>query len=97
MLTLESRIIIPKDVLFHEVADDATDEMVLLNLVNGKYFSLDDVGTRMWLMMTKHGQLKAVHQALLEEYEVDPRKLELDLLALADRLVANGLLQISEA
>jgi hypothetical protein len=97
MLTLETKISIPKDVLFHEVADEEADEMVLLNLVNGKYFSLDDVGTRMWLLMTEHGQLKAVHQALLEEYAVDPQQLEQDLLALTDRLVVNGLLQISEA
>jgi hypothetical protein len=97
MLTLETQISVPKDVLFHEVADEVADEMVLLNLVNGKYFSLDDVGTRMWLLLTEHGQLKAVHQALLEEYTVDPQQLEQDLLALTDRLVANGLLQISEA
>jgi hypothetical protein len=97
MVTLETKISIPKDVLFREVADEVADEMVLLNLVNGKYFSLDDVGTRMWLLMTEHGQLKAVHQALLEEYNVDPQQLEQDLLALTDRLVANGLLQISEA
>jgi hypothetical protein len=46
MLTLETNISIPKDVLFQETADEVTDEMVLLNLANGKYFSLDDVGTR---------------------------------------------------
>ena len=38
MLTLETKISIPKDVLFHEVDDEEVDEMVLLNLVNGKYF-----------------------------------------------------------
>ena len=93
MPTLETRISIPKDVLFHEV----DEEMVLLNLVSGKYFSLDDVGTRMWALMTEYEQLKAVHQALLEEYKVDPQQLEQDLLALADKLAANGLLQILES
>jgi hypothetical protein len=97
MVTLETKFSIPKDVLFQEAADEVTDEMVLLNLTSGKYFSLDDVGTRMWQLMAKHGQLKAVHQALLEEYDVDPQQLERDLLALADRLVANELLQISQA
>ena len=93
MSTLETRISIPKDVLFHEV----DEEMVLLNLVSGKYFSLDDVGTRMWALMTEYEQLKAVHQALLEEYKVDPQQLEQDLLALTDKLAANGLLQIVES
>ena len=93
MSTLETKINIPKDVLFHEV----NDEMVLLNLVNGKYFSLDDVGTRMWLLMAEHEQLETVHRALLEEYEAEPGQLEQDLLALTDKLAANGLLQILES
>ena len=93
MSTLENRISFPEDVLFHE----ADDEAVLLNLVSGKYFSLDDVGTRMWLLMTKHGQLRIVHQALLEEYQVDPQQLEQDLLTLIDNLADHGLLQILES
>jgi hypothetical protein len=92
MLSLETKISIPKDVIFHEVEN----EMVLLNLGSGQYFSLDDVGTRIWMLMTKHGQLKAVHQAMLEEYAVEPGQLEQDILALADQLVANELLQVSE-
>jgi hypothetical protein len=93
MSTLESKITIPEDVLFHEVDNEA----VLLNLVSGKYYTLDDVGTRMWLLMVNHKQLKAVHQALLEEYQVDPQQLEQDLLALTDNLASNGLLQILES
>ena len=93
MLTLESKILIPEEVLFNVVAD----EMVVLNLASGKYFSLDDVGTRMWVLTKEHGQLKAVHQALLAEYTVDPQKLEEDLLVLMEKLVANELVQVSDA
>ena len=93
MITLDTKISIPKDVLFQEVHD----EMVLLNLSSGKYFNLDDVGTRIWMLMTKHGQLKAVHQAMLEEYAVEPQQLEQDILELTDQLVANELLQISNS
>jgi len=95
MLTLESKVSVPKEVLFHEVADEDVDEMVLLDLVHGLYFSLDDVGARMFVLMSEHGELKAVHQALLREYAVDSKRLEQDLLDLTERLVANGLLQIS--
>ena len=93
MLTLETRIVVPKDVLFSKV----DEEMVLLNLINGKYFSLDDVGTRMWILIAEHRQLKTVYRSLLKEYQVDPQQLERDLLALTDQLVANNLLQISES
>ena len=92
MLTLNHNVKIPEDVLFHQ----AVDESVLLSPDGGKYFSLDDIGTRMWLLMNEHGHLGAVHEALLDEYQVDPLQLEQDLLSLAERLVANELLQICE-
>jgi len=90
MLTLKTKVIIPKDVLFHKVGE----EMVLLNLVNGKYFSLDDVGADIWSLIVEKGDLDAVHQSLLQQYEVTPQSLEQDLLELAGRLVENELLQI---
>jgi hypothetical protein len=92
MLTLKTKVIIPKDVLFHKVGE----EMVLLNLVNGKYFSLDDVGADIWSLIVEKGDLDAVHQSLLQQYEVTPQSLEQDLLELAGRLVENELLQIVE-
>jgi hypothetical protein len=93
MPTLKAKIKILEDVLTTQV----DDEMVLLNLTNGKYFSLDDVGTRMWQLLTEHEDLKIVHQALLKEYKVDSLQLEQDLLELMDKLAANGLLQIVES
>jgi hypothetical protein len=92
MLTLQTKVIIPKDVLFHKV----DDEMVLLNLVNGKYFSLDDVGADIWSLIVEKGDLDAVHQSLIQQYEVNSQDLEHDLLELAGRLVENELLQIVE-
>jgi len=92
MATLESRVNVPEDVLFHEVEG----ETVLMSVTLGKYFALDEVGTRMWLLMNEHGNLKAVHQALIEEYEAAPPRLEEDLLALVNDLAAQGLLQILE-
>ena len=93
MPTLNAKTKILEDVLTTQV----DEEMVLLNLTNGKYFSLDDVGTRMWQLLTEHEDLKIVHQALLMEYQVDSLQLEQDLLELTDRLAANGLLQIVES
>jgi len=93
MSTLNDKVNLSKDVLFHK----AIDEAVLLNPANGKYFSLDDIGTRMWELMNIHGKLREVHQALLEEYQVEPQQLEKDLLSLTDQLAANELLQISES
>jgi len=93
MATLQMKVTIPKDILFNQVAD----EMVLLNLATGKYFSLDDIGTRMWNLIVEHGDLDHAHQALLLEYQVDAKQLEYDLIELADKLIEGGLLQVVEA
>ncbi|MBV6396742.1 MAG: hypothetical protein HFACDABA_02342 [Anaerolineales bacterium] len=94
MTTLQVKVTVPKDILFNQVAN----EMVLLNLATGKYFSLDDVGTRMWNRIIEHdGDLGRAHQALLREYQVEARQLEQDLIELADKLIGGGLLQVAEA
>ena len=93
MVTLTDKVSVSKDVLASEVEN----EIVLLNQATGKYFTLDDVGTRMWKLIVQHGQLAPVKQALLAEYDVEAQQLEQDLLTLTDKLVANALLQIDAA
>ncbi len=73
MYILDSKIAIPEDVLFYEVSNQVDDEMVILNLATSQYYSLDEIGTRMWLLIHEHSQLKAVHQVMLEEYAVEPQ------------------------
>ncbi|MBI5352502.1 MAG: PqqD family protein [Chloroflexi bacterium] len=92
MTTLNARIYIPEETLFNEVGE----ETILVNLTNGNYFTLDEVGTHMWQLMSQHNQLMAVHQSLLEEYSVDSNQLEQDLLVFVDKLAASKLLQIVE-
>ncbi len=90
MLTSESRIRIEKDVLFREIGGEA----VILNLQTGKYFGLDEVGTRMWQLLAERGAVEPVVQALVAEYAVTEAQLRQDLLALIEKLAANQLVQI---
>ena len=92
MTSLESRISVPSDVLFREVAGEA----VILNLETGKYYGLDEIGTRMWTLLAEHGCLEPVYSALLEEYNVREERLQSDLLKLVDDLVAHGLLMAND-
>ena len=80
---------IPEDVLFHELSGEA----VLLNLKTGKYYGLDPVGTRMWLLLAEHKRIEPVVNILLKEFDVDESRLRSDLLNLVIQLEAQGLLQ----
>jgi len=93
MTTLESRIGVPEDVLLNEVGGEA----VILNLETGQYYGLDEVGTRMWALLTQHGQVGTAYGALLHEYDVGEEELQTDLLHLIDELASHGLLQVDDS
>ena len=89
-LTLNDSIIIPEDVLFRELDDEA----VLLNLKTGTYFGLDPVGTRIWQLIVEERSLTRVLEAMLVEYDADRAVLEHDLLELSRQLCASGLCEV---
>ena len=93
MATLKSQISIPEEVLFR----DLDGEAVVLNLTSGKYYGLDETGTRMWTLLAQYSRIDAAFKDLLEEYEVTEDQLRQDLLNLVDELAAHGLLELHEA
>jgi hypothetical protein len=90
MLTLNSRFQIPEHVLFTTVEQDA----ILLNTSTNQYFALEEVGTRLWELLSQGSGLREAHQVLLDEYEVTSAGLEQDLLELLGHLVENNLVEV---
>ncbi len=93
MNTLEPQITIPQDVLFQDVAGEA----ILLNLTTGKYYGLDEVGTRMWQLLAEHGAVEPAVRILLSEYDVAEGQLRRDLQDLIGKLASNQLIEIHAA
>jgi hypothetical protein len=87
------RITVPGSVLFR----DLDGEAVLLETVTGRYYGLDEVGTRMWSLLQLHGDTEAVCRALCAEYDVPEARLREDLAQLIGALAARGLLQAPAA
>ncbi len=90
MISPTSIITIPSDVLFQELSG----ESVLLNLTSGKYYGLDDVGTRIWMLLAEQKNISSILQIMLEEYDVDRDRLEKDTFALIEDLIKNRLLAL---
>lgn len=84
---------IPQEIIFHELSG----ETVLLNLASGQYYSLDEIGTRMWVLLAEHGEIESVIAALLQEYEVKEQQLRVDLDKLISDFTKQGLLEKDEA
>ena len=88
-LTLTARVRPTDDVLFQDIQGEA----VLLNLATGVYLGLDQVGTRLWQLLTEHEQLGAVVDAMLGEYDVSRERLERDVMSLSTRMLSEGLVR----
>ena len=91
-LRLADQITVSPEVLFQEVGGEA----VLLDLKSESYFGLDDVGMRIWQLIQEQGSLRAVFERMLTEYDVEPARLEEDLLRHVGELAAAGLVTLGE-
>jgi len=84
-------VVVPETAIFRDVEGEA----VLLNLDTGIYFGLNEVGTRMWRLMEQHGQLDAVRDAIVREFDVNASTAERDILALVAALREKGLVKVA--
>jgi len=75
---------------------DLHGEGILLQLDSGRYFGLEGVAHRMWQLITEHGDLKLVEDALRSEYAVEPEVLSADLDRFVGELVDRKLVEMQE-
>lgn len=78
----------------NQISSDISQESIILNLTNGCYYSLNDVGTRIWHLMQRPASVEQITAILHEEYDVswnDCRQCVLDLLQDLDQ---HGLIEV---
>ena len=88
-IPFERGVSVPSGILLQEL----DGESVFLNLNNGKYFGLDEVGTHLWKALTAASSIQAAYEGLLRQYDVEAERLRQDLSDLLDQLVAHGLVE----
>jgi hypothetical protein len=67
-------------------------EALLIHLSSGDYFSLDNVGTRVWENIDGTRTIQDLAELILMEYDVDRDQVVADVLRLAEQLADEGLL-----
>ncbi len=90
---IKGRITTPDGVLIREIGG----ESVLLNLNTESYFGLDEMGTRMWAVLTAATSIEAAYEILLDEFEVEAEELRADLSSFIRTLQEAGLVAVSDA
>jgi hypothetical protein len=89
-LLRESVITVAKEL----VACDLAGEAVILSLKSGQYFGLNKVGAFIWTLIQEPKTVNAVFDILLEEYDVAPVQLEIDLLAVLEQMLTKELIEV---
>jgi hypothetical protein len=84
------KLLIAKDVVFEEV----DDQVVLLSLDGGRYYKLNESGSRVWALIQEHGELEKIQDEMAREYQADEAQIRRDVAKIVSDLEANGLVQI---
>ena len=90
-ISFTDRVKVPDDVLISGLQD----ESVLLNLDSERYYGLDDVGTRMFSVLTSSDSVQSAWERLKKDYDVDHEVLRNDLITLVDTLLEQGLIEVT--
>lgn len=85
-----SRALKPDNVVLRTVGS----ETVLLDVETGRYFTLNDVGTRVWTELMTGASVQSACDALSREFDADPVVIEADVDLLLTQLEAEGLVEI---
>lgn len=84
------RIVVPDHVV-SRVVDGST---ILLDIETGRSFAFDDVGTRVWQVLTASDTARAAVDRLQGEYAAPPEVIEQDLVAMLEQLASNNLVHL---
>jgi len=91
-ILMDTKISASKQIL----SSDIGDEMVMMDINLGKYFSLKGPSGRVWELIGNGTTVQAIFDVLLEEYDVEAEQCQQELLALlkdlhdAEMIVAAG-------
>jgi hypothetical protein len=81
---------LPETVLFQELGE----EVVILNMSDQHYYSLNETGSLMWKLLLQHSSVSIVADELCSVYEEDRERIVRDLKTLIDELLRAGLVRI---
>lgn len=90
-LSRSTKIVVSKDV----VSCDLGGETAMLDMKEGVYYGLNEMGTIIWEYIQKPITLQEIVDRILDEYEVDEETCYGDLVELVEQMMKNGLVEIS--
>jgi Coenzyme PQQ synthesis protein D (PqqD) len=79
-----------------QISSRLGEEAVVLDLSRGRYYGLNEVGSRIWQLLAEPRRAGAIRDAVLAEYDVDPETCTRDVFALLERLIDRSLVEVRD-
>jgi len=76
------------------VSCDLDGETALMSVENGKYYALDPIGSRIWVLLEQARTVADLCALLLQEFEVEPPQCQKDVLDFLQDLAQDNLIQV---
>ncbi|WP_229522445.1 lasso peptide biosynthesis PqqD family chaperone [Paenibacillus monticola] len=89
MLSLESILVQQPG----NIASDMDGEKVMLNVKNGKYYNLGEVGGEIWTALASPGPVSFVVDTIKENFEVPAELAQKDVLSFLQHLLDEDLIE----
>ena len=70
------------------------DELMMLNVEQGAYFSLDPIAAEIWNMLEEPARVQELVDRLQKRYAVEPEQCRDDVLAFLAELLQNGMIKV---
>jgi hypothetical protein len=68
--------------------------VVILNLSNGVYYTLNEVGALIWQHLQQPQTIRTLREGILAEYDISPEQAQADLAAFITKLLESRLVEV---
>ena len=79
------------------ISSDLDGETALMSVQSGKYYSLDEIGSRIWTLIERPRSVSELCDILLNEFNVDREQCAQDVLAFLNQLAKDNLVRVMDA
>lgn len=76
------------------IVSDMDGEKVMLNIPNGKYYNLGEIGGAIWELIKEPNSMENLITTLLSEYEVGKIECEKHVISFINELYSEGLITV---
>ncbi len=71
------------------------DELMMLNVDQGAYYSLDPIAADIWRILEQPTQVSALTEQLQKRYSVSTEECQADVLDFLETMLSNGMIRVA--